>query len=377
MNLEADLLELWRRILNSPDITVDDDFVASGGDSLLAAELLVEAERLTGQTLSPAILFETGTVRGLMGRLGRPAGLEPEIAVRIGGNDGRLLHFFHGDYHSGGIYVKRMAELLGPDQPILAIAPPGIGDEPIPATIEQMASDRLSVVRQAQPHGPYLLGGNCNGALVAFEVARLLMAAGERVDLVAMIDPLIVGVRPSVRFLLRTLDRIQRGTGVAEDVRRKSQLRAWRMLRIADTWSAWSIRQRRRAARFWNMAWPAKRAAAGRRFRALRHSAPSSQPSNAPRAAAVARQRMTFRAYSHAMAAYRPAPLAVPVLYFSLAFDGRAWRRISSQTELFGFPDRHVFGKEISPDVMMLLRDRLDALKNSEIVRPASEIQHS
>ena len=35
---------------------------------------------------------------------------------------------------------------------------------------------------QGAPVGPYLLGGYCNGALVAFEMARLLVAAGERVD---------------------------------------------------------------------------------------------------------------------------------------------------------------------------------------------------
>jgi hypothetical protein len=77
------------------------------------------------------------------------------------------------------------------------------------------------------------------------------------------------------------------------------------------------------------------------------------------------------------MSAYRPSPLAVPVLYFSLAFDGRAWRRISPQTDLFDLPDRHVFGTEISADVVMRLRDRLDALRNSDTAPHASKFQHS
>jgi thioesterase domain-containing protein len=43
----------------------------------------------------------------------------------------------------------------------------------------------LKVVR---PKGPYLLGGYCSGNLVAFELARQLCAAGERVDNVVLVD---------------------------------------------------------------------------------------------------------------------------------------------------------------------------------------------
>ena len=33
-----------------------------------------------------------------------------------------------------------------------------------------------------QPYGPYVLGGYSGGGLVAYEMARQLVAAGERVD---------------------------------------------------------------------------------------------------------------------------------------------------------------------------------------------------
>jgi len=44
-----------------------------------------------------------------------------------------------------------------------------------------MAADRLKFIREIQPHGPYILGGYCNGALTAFHAGRLLRAAGEEV----------------------------------------------------------------------------------------------------------------------------------------------------------------------------------------------------
>jgi thioesterase domain-containing protein len=51
-----------------------------------------------------------------------------------------------------------------------------------------MAADRLRAVRAVQPRGPYLVGGHCNGALVAFEMARQLAAAGESVPAVVLIE---------------------------------------------------------------------------------------------------------------------------------------------------------------------------------------------
>jgi thioesterase domain-containing protein len=52
-----------------------------------------------------------------------------------------------------------------------------------------MAEHYLPLLRRAQPSGPYLLGGHCNGALVAFELARRLRAAGEAVNLLALVAP--------------------------------------------------------------------------------------------------------------------------------------------------------------------------------------------
>jgi oxalate---CoA ligase len=70
-SLELELLRLWNKFLNRSDLTIDDDFFESGGDSLLATDLLLEVEQLTQKVISLSILFETGTVRGMAKRLGR------------------------------------------------------------------------------------------------------------------------------------------------------------------------------------------------------------------------------------------------------------------------------------------------------------------
>jgi thioesterase domain-containing protein len=58
-----------------------------------------------------------------------------------------------------------------------------------------MARDRLRVLLDFQPGGPYVLGGYCNGGVVAFEMARQLLEKGIKVDLLFIIDASVVFAR--------------------------------------------------------------------------------------------------------------------------------------------------------------------------------------
>jgi len=43
-------------------------------------------------------------------------------------------------------------------------------------------------MREIQPKGPYYIGGTCEGARIAFEMARILESVGQQVQLLAIID---------------------------------------------------------------------------------------------------------------------------------------------------------------------------------------------
>jgi thioesterase domain-containing protein len=96
--------------------------------------------------------------------------------------------FLHGDFTGGGFFAKSLAQALGPEWPFYAVHPHGLIDPRIPASIEAMAADRLASLRALRPHGPYVLGGHCAGALVALEMARTLVREGESVPAVFVID---------------------------------------------------------------------------------------------------------------------------------------------------------------------------------------------
>ena len=333
--LEIQLLRLWNKFLNRSDLTIDDDFFESGGDSILAAELLLEVEQLMQTTIPPSLLFETGTVRLLAERLNRKEGLTAKVAVRIGGDQGRLFHFFHGDFTYGGVSARRLTAPLGRDRPTLAIAPHGLAGEQVPISIEQMAVDRLPVILGAQPRGPFILGGHCAGALVAFETARLLVNAGHRVDLVVMIDPVVVSLRPSAQLLMLTQDLTNRAMGMPGDTRLQSLERTWKRLAKEE------CRLRQYVAGFKKVSVPRLKPA-----KSLRVPDPELNS-----------------AYARVLLTYRPARLAVPVLYFALQYSGGGWRGMSPEIELIDLPSiDHQLRGDGGTAIMGLVRGRLNAL---------------
>ena len=83
----------------------------------------------------------------------------------------------------------RLAQSLGPDQPICAIAPPqGKSRADFPSRVSQWLDFFLPTLREFQPHGPYRLGGWSFGGLVALSAAERLRAEGEEIERVVMFD---------------------------------------------------------------------------------------------------------------------------------------------------------------------------------------------
>jgi amino acid adenylation domain-containing protein len=196
--LEGLLANLWEVLLGRRGIGVHDRFFEIGGHSLLAARLVDAIERELGLALPLTALFEDDTIDALARRLrdrAPPTGA-PVVVVHEPGPRVPFV-FLHGDFQTGGFYSGALARALGREQPTLIVHPHGLDGGPVPETIEAMATDRLRAVRAVRPHGPYVLGGHCNGALVAFEMARQLAALGEPVPAVLLMESTAPGAAPA------------------------------------------------------------------------------------------------------------------------------------------------------------------------------------
>lgn len=200
--VELILAQIWEETLNDSPAELTDDFFQSGGDSLKAVELLLRIEREIGVRVAPEAFFRCATLGSLVGTLqdGAATSAAPIIFVQAG-SDRKPFFFVHGDFNGWGFHCPRFARLLGENQAFYTFQPDGLPGQPDPTTIEAMADRYLPFLREAQPRGPYLLGGYCNGALVAFELAKRLDAQGEKVELLVLVSP------PAVAELGRSADK--------------------------------------------------------------------------------------------------------------------------------------------------------------------------
>ena len=187
--LKLQLAEVWRELLGAPEVGTTDDFFDLGGHSLLAVRMLQRVDDLYGTSLPLAVLYTNPTIDGLAEALiaSKPAEFQtPLVRLRDGGTRAPLF-FFHGDVNGGGFYTLTLARRLASDRAFWVVHPLGLHGQPAPVTIEAMARVHAEQVFAACPDGPLVLGGYCNGGLVAYETARLLTAAGRRVEQLVLI----------------------------------------------------------------------------------------------------------------------------------------------------------------------------------------------
>jgi thioesterase domain-containing protein/acyl carrier protein len=204
--LELQLTKIWEQVLGLQSIGVRDNFFELGGNSLLVVRLFAQIEGVLGKNLPLATLFQAPTVEQLaniLRREGGSASWASLVAIQSGGSD---RPFFCIPGNLGNVFVDLgdLVRHLGPDQPVYGLQD-GIHN---PSQIEALAAHYVDDIRSVQPEGPYLLGGVCSGGVIAFEMARQLQAKGQRIALLALIEPpppLVPGLRAYFDLMVSAL----------------------------------------------------------------------------------------------------------------------------------------------------------------------------
>jgi len=188
--LGLQLVRIWEKVLGLDAVGTTDDFFALGGDSLAAATMLAAVDKFCGVTLPTSALLEAPTIQKLADLI-RNGGVGETnlrlVALRLRGNK-PTLYCVPG---AGGdaLQVRLLARHLGEDQPVFAFQPRSFdGRSPFPRSIEEIAKSYIDAMRLHQPRGPYYLCGLSSGGVVAFEMARRLVAEGEEVRFLGLLD---------------------------------------------------------------------------------------------------------------------------------------------------------------------------------------------
>ena len=188
-DLERLLAELFKDCLALSDIGRDDDFFDLGGHSLLAGILMAKIQGALGRELPLVTFFRAPTIATLAAHLKAPS--VPKFAhlvpLRTAGR-GRPLFIVHGIF-GNVLQLRDLAELLDSPRPVYALQARGADPREAPHTrIGEMAEAYLAAIREVQDSGPYALAGYSFGGLIAYEMGVRLRAAGEAVDLLAMLE---------------------------------------------------------------------------------------------------------------------------------------------------------------------------------------------
>jgi thioesterase domain-containing protein/acyl carrier protein len=191
--LEESLAKIWREILGVQVVGVTDNFFDLGGHSLMAVRLMSEIKNLTGVNLPLTTLFQGATVERLAELVRGIETIPPAVAHQIQAGDDRPPFFAIVLAGMNALGYIPLAKHLGTEQPFYTLQSPGQGPRTkgkpyTPKEYEAVAAEYIRAMRSVQPVGPYHIGGMCEGARIAFEMARILEASGETVALLAIID---------------------------------------------------------------------------------------------------------------------------------------------------------------------------------------------
>ncbi|HBB98647.1 MAG TPA: non-ribosomal peptide synthetase [Blastocatellia bacterium] len=192
--LEKSLTTIWANVLETSAIGINDNFFDLGGHSLLAVRLFGQIEEQLGKRLPLATLFQAPTVAQLAGILKTEDAPSWSSLVSIQTLGSRLPFFCVHAVGGNVLEYYDLAQHLGSDQPFYGLQSQGLDGEDAPhSRIEDMAAHYIREMREAQPVGPYFIGGRSLGGIIAYEVACQLRAQGQEVGLLALLDSYPVG----------------------------------------------------------------------------------------------------------------------------------------------------------------------------------------
>jgi len=222
--LETELTNIWEKVLGIQPVGIEDGFFELGGNSLLAVKMFNRIRNSFDRNLPLSILLQASNIEQLAHIIReKEQPLSQSLLVAIQPNGSRPPFFGVHGCDGEVLFYNNMARYLGSEQPFYALMAQGLNGEEISNTrIEDMAAHYVREMQTIQPEGAYYLGGVGVGGMVAFEMAQQLLAQGQKIALLVLIDtapprPVSSGVNTSVsrkplgHYILRSIHHLQNG----------------------------------------------------------------------------------------------------------------------------------------------------------------------
>ncbi|GAA4988213.1 amino acid adenylation domain-containing protein [Kineococcus glutinatus] len=191
---ERAVCEAFAEVLGLDAVGVDDDFFALGGHSLLTMRLVGLLRARLAEPVSVGAVVTAPTPAALSEKLRRSAADDAcgeLLPLRAASSTTGSLPPLFAVHPAAGLAwsFAGLLPYLEPGRPLYGLQSPRLsGPDGVPGTLADLARRYVAHVRSVQPHGPYSLLGWSFGGHVAHEMAAQLEEAGERVELLAVLD---------------------------------------------------------------------------------------------------------------------------------------------------------------------------------------------
>ena len=182
------LCAIFADALGAKQISIHDDFFQLGGHSLLATRVVSRIRERLRIELPLRALFQHATPAGLAATIEADEKWQPSILLPLKTGGAKPPLFCIHPVGGGAFCYRELADRLPEEIPVYGIQAVGFEGNEAPLTdINAMAARYVREITALWP-GPYNLYGWSFGGVVAFEMARLLQAAGREVTLLALAD---------------------------------------------------------------------------------------------------------------------------------------------------------------------------------------------
>ena len=213
---EQRIANIWAEVLKVERVGIEDIFFNLGGHSVLATELVNRLNRDLGLGVKLQMLFLEPTIAGLIRNLDQPDDSlklrysRSDLLFPIQANGTRPPLFVAAGAHARDEdflrYLSFLIPSLGDDQPVYGFRPRGVAtNDKVFQSVESMAAEYVKIMLEILPDGPYLVGGECVGGIVAYEIAQQLRAQNKDVALLALLDAVCPSPSMAVSFRLRRI----------------------------------------------------------------------------------------------------------------------------------------------------------------------------
>jgi amino acid adenylation domain-containing protein len=134
-------------------------------------------------------LFANPTIEKIAGDMQKkyPPTKAKRILLLNAGKAAKNIFLISGD---GAVYgFKALAKLMENHFNVYGIQAKGIMEDcPLPETLEEVIEGDIKQIKAQQPDGPYLIGGHCYGAILAYYMTEVLEQRKEKMEKLIMLD---------------------------------------------------------------------------------------------------------------------------------------------------------------------------------------------